>query len=245
MPCQCGPAACVLPPGVIASEVATCPNDGPGAETVPFSAPIGWQGACVEPPVIWDAAAESLIILPPELYACEPTTGSVPTAGSVFWSMEARACRRVDPLERCNHPALACAPASGGVEGGFRHCVFQDGEHDECPSGYPDRMIFYRNIHNDLTCTPCTCGPPQGAGCEVSISVYSDTACTALLATNNNPGVTPLCRDNLQPGDLRSMSATWLTNDPGTCEPAGGDSIGTATPTDPSTFCCMSQGAIP
>jgi hypothetical protein len=61
-----------------------------------------------------------------------------------------------------------------------------------------------------------------------------------LLATRNiSSGVTPPCHDDLQPGDLRGMSATWLTNDPGTCEPAGGEPIGTATPTDPSTFCCI------
>jgi hypothetical protein len=229
----------VLPPGVIASTDPICPN-GPNADLEPFSAPIGWDGACIAPPAIVDAAAESLTYLPPALVPCAPTTGTEPTSGSATWATLARACGQVDPLSSCDNPALTCAPASGGAAGGFRQCVFKDGEQDECPSGYSERWVFYRGIEDQLSCTACTCGPPQGTGCEAHVAVYSDPACAALLDEYSIAAAgMPDCQPSVSPGDLRGMGATWLTNDPGACEPAGGVPTGTVTPADPSTFCCV------
>jgi hypothetical protein len=102
------------------------------------------------------------------------------------------------------------------------------------------RDDVHRDVDNRLTCTPCTCGPPQGTGCTAAISVYAEPGCATPLLTANVPSTAPpTCVLGLQPGDLRSVSATWLVNDPGTCEAAGGDPIGEVTAVEPSTFCCV------
>ncbi|TKD01220.1 hypothetical protein [Polyangium fumosum] len=38
---------------------------------------------------------------------------------------------------------------------------------------------------------------------------------------------------------LGSMSAKWTVNEPGTCEPKGGEHVGEVKGVDPRVFCCQ------
>jgi hypothetical protein len=70
--------------------------------------------------------------------------------------------------------------------------------------------------------------------------VYTDAECAVWLAEEDIFSTEPeKCSPDLVSGDLRGMSATWLTHDPGSCEPLGGEPTGEVTPVDPATFCCI------
>jgi hypothetical protein len=56
-----------------------------------------------------------------------------------------------------------------------------------------------------------------------------------VLADSN----TPTCHDVSTGSALGSKSATMPTYLPGACQPSGGEPMGSATPTNPVTFCCV------
>jgi hypothetical protein len=118
--------------------------------------------------------------------------------------------------------------------------VFRNGDHAQCPQGYPERFVFYGGTEGEASCAECTCAARPGAGCRVAVSTYTDAGCAVLFA-QANIWSTELekCDDGLPPADLSSMSASWLTNDPGSCEPSGGEPTGEVKPADPATFCCI------
>jgi hypothetical protein len=239
-PCACEPPACKLPDAIVASDISTCPNDGPGAQT--FAAPAGWTGECVAPGVIADGmnnAVASITFPATEIIPCTPKAGPAPTAGSFTWTTLARACRSPKvTIGVCAEENLSCAPALAEAPSGFRHCVFKEGEHMQCPTDYPERRVFYGRIDGEVQCAACTCGPPQGSECKADIFAYSDDVCGVWISFQSPELQMSACNDYALPGDLRSMDATWLVNSPGTCAPGGGGITGEAHPADPSTFCC-------
>jgi len=70
-------------------------------------------------------------------------------------------------------------------------------------------------------------------------SVFTDSACMALLDTNSVSSSGPHCGSVPAGSGLGSKSAILTTLNPGTCPPSGGDSVGAIAPSDPSTFCCL------
>ncbi|HSN98202.1 MAG TPA: hypothetical protein VLS89_07885 [Candidatus Nanopelagicales bacterium] len=234
-PCLCEPAPCQMPAGVEASDQA-CADTGPSAPLQALSIPEGWGGACLAQTTIPDAALTSLFTEPTTLGPCTPVEGPVPTDGSFQWETFARACGSAKIPAACEDKAQHCAPPAGG---GFRQCVFQEGDAPRCPAAYPERRVFFLGTTGSLDCSACTCGPPEGGDCRVKLSAFSDTTCGAEF----DP-VTPLafqadCHDVLPSGDLRSVSGEWLKNEPGDCEPGGGQPQGYVVPDNAATFCCM------
>jgi hypothetical protein len=241
-PCECGPPACRLPGEIIASDIITCPNDGPGSELKTFEAPPDWTGACVAPSIIADDnnAVASITFPATSVDPCTPKTAPVPTEGSFAWDAFARACRSTKrALGHCEDATLSCVPALADAPNGYQHCVFKEGEHLQCPVGYPERHVLFGRIEGDVQCTECTCGAPQESECRARILAYSDAVCLVSLADGASVLQQHACSPDVQPGDLRSMKATWEVNSPGTCTPAGGELTGEAHPADPSTFCCL------
>ncbi|WP_156338827.1 hypothetical protein [Chondromyces crocatus] len=49
----------------------------------------------------------------------------------------------------------------------------------------------------------------------------------------------PACSDQVQPGGLRSLSLSWLLDEPGACTPRGGSPTGRVDAEGPTTFCCL------
>ena len=237
-PCECGPPACELPVGVIASSADVCPDDS-GVLTA-FDAPAGWDGGCVTPGTILDSAYASVTISSTTVRSCEPMAGPpVPAQGAIEWEVFARACKSADPLVACNDPSKYCAPTSAPPPPGFSQCVAKGGEHPQCPVGYPDRRVFFAGISGELGCTDCLCGPPEGSDCSAVLTGYSDAACTNAVFIGDVSLEVSACVDAIVSGDLVSMSATVLSDSPGACVPFGGQSFGQIAPIEPSTFCCQ------
>jgi len=66
----------------------------------------------------------------------------------------------------------------------------------------------------------------QGADC--SNALYSSMVDDQVLCSDVPGGI-----------QLRSMKASWLVNDPGTCMPTGGVAVGEVVPKGPTIFCCQ------
>jgi hypothetical protein len=240
-PCECEPPACVFPDRVVASNITTCPGDGPGSELKELEAPPGWTGTCVAPGVISDDnnAVASITSPPTSVAPCTPKMPPVPTEGSFTWGTFARACQSTKrALGHCEDSTLYCVPALADAPSGFRHCVFKEGEHLQCPTGYPERHVFFGRIEGEVQCTECKCGAPQGSDCKAKILTYSDVDCLVPLSIHSPALQQDACVPGVPAGDLGSMKATWDVNSPGTCTPIGGELTGEAHPADPSTFCC-------
>lgn len=72
---------------------------------------------------------------------------------------------------------------------------------------------------------------------EIQRSTEAD--CTTLMAAGWIGLDVGLCYDAMPGVELQAMSAMWVDNQPGSCQPSGGAPYGEAKPTDPSTFCCL------
>lgn len=236
-PCECGPSACELPGEIVTSSAVVCPHDGSGLQS--FDAPNGWNGACVSPGTIPAAEFTSMTMAGPTVRPCEPVMEPVPAWGSLEWHRFARACRSADALRGCDDPTKQCAPTSTPPPPGFSQCLYKEGEQLQCPTGYPDRRVFYSRTEGEFGCTDCQCGPPEGSDCSVSIITYTDTACNNVLFPFAVELESPVCVIGMTSGDLAGMSASFLTNIPGECTASGGQPFGEVAPADPSTFCCQ------
>lgn len=234
LPCMCEPALCALPAEVAVSDEACAPGTGVSGQAL--SVPDGWTGACAVQAGIPVAAGGTLRMAPTTAGPCAPVLGPVPTSGSFQWATFARACQSAEVGPACLDRAQRCAARSGG---GFRQCVFKDGDEPRCPAGYPERRVFYRGTKGDLDCSPCTCGPPQGGECAANLVTSSDGSCSSGLVSGFALLDEPKCWDATQSGEVRGLSASWVVNEPGGCEPGGGQPQGVVEPDGPSTFCCM------
>jgi hypothetical protein len=137
-----------------------------------------------------------------------------------------------------------CAPPPAT---GFRVCVAQQGD-DDCPgSPYSEKHLAFVGVDDARSCSPCTCGAPSGGKCTATISIYPDDAC-ALAVTDvlTIDSSMPEWCTNVPPGaPLLSKSASPPAYVPGSCQPAGGVPSGSATPTNPTTFCCVPSPSGP
>ncbi|HSN98295.1 MAG TPA: hypothetical protein VLS89_08350 [Candidatus Nanopelagicales bacterium] len=241
-PCACSQPTCQLPAGVTASDTASC--QGPGFTA--FDAPAAWSGACLTAPsVIGSSDLRSVTLEPVTERPCEPVPQPVPTdLGPFSWSVIARACRGEAIDTVCGDPGLTCLPSAEPPPPGFRQCIMHlvpdDGSGVQCPADYPDLHVFYASVEDERACTECTCtqtAPPQ---CEVLFSTYQDQTCGQVLLSTVVATNPTACWDIASPtATLGSMAATWTMNEPGSCEPSGGASIGEVKPKGPRTFCCQ------
>ncbi len=182
---------------------------------------------------------QSVTIEPPVLHedGCTPVTQPVPKDLSPTWGTFARACEW-SPRGICADPGKVCSPS--GPPDGFRTCIAHEGD-VSCPSysPYQERHVFYEGLDDTRTCSPCSCGAPEGGSCSGLISVYADGACSALLSSTLVTSAGALCADVAAGSALGSKSAGPVTYTPGTCTPSGGEPMGTAEPRDAVTLCCL------
>ena len=70
------------------------------------------------------------------------------------------------------------------------------------------------------------------------VSTYQDVPCNSIIA-----GImvsdAPICLDVAAGATLRSMKASWLIDEPGSCAASGGGPTGEAKPLERRTFCCQ------
>jgi hypothetical protein len=240
-PCECSAPACVLPEVVTASDLSVCPNDPPGATLTPFSAPASWDGSCTSPGTVDASQLGSVTIAPVTVRPCEPIVEVVPDWDFYpLWNTFARACRGQVDNGRCEDPALICMPTAEPPPPGFRQCIaYTKDAAPECPDTYPIQFTFYSGAEDTRNCTECECQQQGQPDCTALISLYQTGTCSQLLYSGPVGTQGTIC-SGVMPGlQLRSMEASLLVNEPGTCTPTGGVPVGEVVPEGPKVFCCQ------
>jgi hypothetical protein len=150
------------------------------------------------------------------------------------WGVNARACvSSLTPARVDCAAGSICAPEPVTPFGSML-CVSQTGT-ATCPtSGYTTPMTFYGGVDDGRTCTGCSCGAVAGAECSGSVTVSPST--NAMCTGNADIYLLPFSCDAVQqPADFRlTTSASG-----GTCSSSAVTAAGAATPTMPTTFCCL------
>ncbi|WP_156040373.1 hypothetical protein [Chondromyces apiculatus] len=170
--------------------------------------------------------------------SCAPLVEAPPHT-EVAWRTLAKACSSSLVLEPCGDIGKLCAPPSGKSLEDSQQCIFYRGADLPCPLGYSERHVVYGAV-GDITCSPCTCLPPEGSVCEAALQMYTDATCSQ--GDRNVPASLDMERCwpvNTIPGQVGSVEAVFTVNQPGTCAPQGGQMIGGGVPVQPATFCCM------
>jgi hypothetical protein len=168
------------------------------------------------------------------------TASQPPAQNTPTWKTFARGCKAV-PRVPCNGGAGICLAAPPATAG-FRVCIYQVGDND-CTGPelvpYTEKHVFYKDYQDTRSCAACSCGSPSGSTCSSTVSIYTDGACSTLAYSATVDATGPACHDLPAGSPLGSKSATAPKYTPGTCAPSGGEPTGAATPTNPSTYCCL------
>jgi hypothetical protein len=205
--------------------------------TKPFDAPAGWDGSCTSPTTI-SSDLGSVTIDPVTVRACEPVQ-QVPRDFSGSWGQFAFACTGEAIPGACGDPALACVPTSEPPPPGFQQCLVYNREGDPlCPPEYPEKRVLYGGLDDTRSCTACECTETAPSSCTASVSTYQDVLCNAFVV-GGMVSDAPICLDVAAGATLRSMEATWLIDEPGSCVASGGVPTGEAKPLERRTFCCL------
>jgi hypothetical protein len=245
-PCSCSQPTCNFPEGVIAGS-GTCAGVG---NTTPFPAPSSWDGSCTSAGVVSSSELGSVTISPVTQESCEPII-QVPEKPEAPPSFTAAVlgCAGDELDGVCPDPGFMCLPSAAPPPPGFRQCIMYLGPDDasdlqQCPVDYPEQHVFYAGVEDTRECRECTCAQTAASECTAWVSTYDGSTCEpgSLLATSlvaiGSP--IPACTNIAVPdAELRSIQATWQTNNPGACEADGGDTIGHAQPTGARRFCCQ------
>lgn len=215
--CQCGPAACVLPSKVTA-HASVCPGED-AVGTVDVSGP--WDGSCAAAtPPIQGSVFASVTFEPSTLAPCAPVSPAPEPSRRPLAFV--RACK---PALPGNHPTVAAtcyAPQSDGT----------------C---WKEHTVVYTltTVVDTRTCSPCTCGAPDGGKCAVKTTLYQDSRCFDELGnefiSNSDP---PIC-SRVGNAPLAAMRSVFTQNEPGTCTPSVSTiEGGKLEPGDTHVLCC-------
>jgi len=260
--CSCGPASCTLPGSINVDSASFCQ----GANPTEYSGPEEWDGSCVSPAVLPSGSFSSIGLTAPTVTGCEPIGDPIPKApgfapggpggkpksfaNGISWKYT-KACHGMAE-GRCESPSETCLPSTEPPPPEFRQCVqytlpVDEANLPQCPESFPERVLTYRGTTGKVECSPCECGEPTGAKCSATLSAFQDSACSGVpMSLFENVPATPFCLDiSGSPFTyaLGSMSAKWVTNEPGTCEPKGGEQVGEVKGVDPRVFCCQGLAA--
>lgn len=239
-PCECSAPGCKLPAEVTASTFPTCPNDDPSATLTPLPVPPSWSGACISIGMLDPVLLGSLTFSPTTEEPCVPVV-DVPakTEPGPSFTIRARACGGEVEPDLCQDPGHTCVPTDEPPPPGFRQCILslRPGK-VTCPADYPEEVSFFAEVTDNRACAPCTCTQTVVSQCDAALHFYDDMSCSGAPDYSGSAFAAAVCYD---PPSLavQSMSATWLTNQPGACVAGGGEPTGEVALTDQQTFCCQ------
>jgi hypothetical protein len=166
--------------------------------------------------------------------SCSPQTTGSPSFPPAGWQDEAGTCLPSTLGAGCDPSQYCSPPAEDGLI-----CVTRPGTHvTECPVDYGGvSWVLYRDVDDNRSCSPCTCGAPSGdcSGAEISVedpsggcpgtgTVLANGVCTA-LPIHSSMGTFSI--ESWLPGGLQAN-----------CSPSGGSATGTVQPASPLTVCC-------
>jgi hypothetical protein len=231
--CACGPTggSCALPATLTANS-APCPGNGPGAVHTSFDPPASWTATCTAANAIPAGqlcggvpCVQSVTIAPLTITESDCLPIEMPNIVPPPWGTFVRACHHTAYPLPCAGTTDMCVPAAPGPE--FKQCVSTIGNPADwdCPLGYPDKSVFYREFVDNRFCTPCTCGASEGGICVGSVGLFLDAACSTPLIgpTIAIDAVSPKCVDVPAGSALGSKSAIEPSYKPGKCPVTGGE----------------------
>ncbi len=106
-------------------------------------------------------------------------------------------------------------------------CIAHDGEHG-CPAGFEVQSVLHAGAEDQRSCSSCSCGEPTGLSCSGLELV------DAILPEH----VGPVTMNGNCVLESASGELCFEPDLDGACAPSGGDAVGEATPSGPTTVCC-------
>ncbi|WP_437586217.1 hypothetical protein [Sorangium sp. So ce1000] len=234
-------------------EMIEACGDGSAVTQTSFLTPAGWDGSCVSPGTVAAEQLGSLSIGPAIWEPCTPIVADEPPQPqprSAGVDEVAVGCSGVVEAKLCPGQGELCMleqqPAH--LPDGWRHCIVGEGDLGcQQPEGgadprkiFSDKLgVFYEDLVTAPACSPCTCEAPATSRCEALVVAWEDGACSDMLVgidVNEREGI---CVDPVSGSTLSSVSATWLSNEPGTCTPRGGEPRNDRVIGRAKTVCCL------
>jgi hypothetical protein len=249
--CSCAPPqeqSCTLPDLFVSNSSCAAQQTLPSACGFPVSIVVdgtcnnldflqGGDNTCANPvgttcPTGNQPCNASITVKPPTMSGgkctpIQPMQTVVPPA----WKVLGRACGQTNPGKGCNVGQVCLPEVSAPYQPGI--CIQKQGV-NACPAAFPNQHIYYDSFTDDRKCAPCQCGPPTGASCTTSVTIYTDSACTLPVASIPAGN----CKDISGNPRLYGRKTVNTKIIPGSCQPSGGQAIGMAMPVGPTTFCC-------
>jgi hypothetical protein len=242
---------CVLP--TVWNVQSTVCQEVSLPSVTPFDPPANWTGSCTSTNPIAEGlmcegepCVKSVVFQPPAIAPCvaEP---AMPLEG--------------EPLDPPAHKQVVefVSASTGQTCGSTSNCIAPPPTKYKlclvandldvaisCPDGWTDPYVGWRKVTNARSCSACTCGPPEGALCEVRASVYADDLCTDVrgdMVLSSNDAAT--CVDLTAGTALKSKTAAIHSYQAGTCAPSTSEVIGDLELKRPVTYCCVPPLPMP
>ena len=249
--CTCSAPTCVLPHAI---GVDTQPACASGASDN-YAAPNDWDVSCFSPANLPAGSFASFALPSATVTGCTPSASppiDVPKAmaprskvvfGGVGWEQYAKACNG-NTNGLCDNAGDSCVPNAEPRPPEFRYCVAYLRDVDEsklpqCPAAFTERHVFYGGVEGKRECPECACSEPVGSQCIAAISLFPDPSCGSVPPPFFENAQGEQCYSANMPLPLAAISAQWAINEPGKCEPIGGEPVGEIKPVDPRLFCCQ------
>jgi hypothetical protein len=229
--CTCGApeGTCALP-ATATESAATCTDGGTGTT---LDLPSPWNGSCTAANA--SAVAVQAVTVPPlglTESGCMPSTGGL--AGGTPSATLAQGCTGT-PHGECAGDSDTCIPAPAGS---WLVCITPYDAEMACrkDSLYNELYTFWFNATDGRTCSPCTCGPPDGSACSAVFTGYADGACSEEVASILASSSAAVCA---AAAPLGSIAATVPMYTPGACPASGGQVVGSVSLGTPEILCCL------
>ncbi|HRI70627.1 MAG TPA: hypothetical protein PK156_40625, partial [Polyangium sp.] len=167
-----------------------------------------------------------------------PASGGVSDQQPAQWEAFGLGCSTTVKGAGCG-AGNVCQPKSATP---FRTglCVYKLGE-NSCPVGpFSQQFVYFEKADDTRSCTACTCEAPMNSTCSATVHIYSDLAvntCNTEIASFNAGSCTPLTGNPTAFG--RSATVTGPTGGSCNVTAGGGNAMGSLTPVNPTTFCCV------
>jgi hypothetical protein len=129
-------------------------------------------------------------------------------------------------------------------------CIYKTGD-VACPAGaWSQKSVFHLSFNDTRDCSACACGSATGNCGSTTLELFTDGVCQQGKSTLPGPDLggctnlqndtTPIVAPNCNGFNGVSLSMRLVgTPSGGSCPATGGQVTGSATPTEPITFCCL------
>jgi hypothetical protein len=165
-------------------------------------------------------------------------SGGTPTVTPTSWSELGVACNGETTVTTGCTGGSVCAPKPPSpFESGL--CIEQAGV-VACPAGaFSTQHVFYTGVTDTRGCSECSCGAASGSTCSATVTLYSAQSvntCTGPVAAVTTGSCAELSGNPTVAG---REASNITTPSGGSCAASGGAPTGSATPSTPTTFCCI------